>query len=314
MSVYASHGLCEGLPSGTTNGFNYTDEKELTDEMRKFWKRDWAIQVHANGNQAMNRTLGAFKTLQLERLYQCIKTDGEKAKGNKKPLVLIHATVGHTALSSERPIENIKKLMVQSNINHPCFLDSSFERDGSTRYFDGALDISVSHTAAHTAYWGGAFENILDGNAQSYTDAKYPNDPYSAFTASVVPTKTDLDNGVPLSLNSDAPITPANPLWYVEQVVTRNTWYYPKLGDEDVLDMPGADEQKIDVYTALKGITIVPAQQNQLDKHIGSIEVGKHADFVILDGNPLQRKDANNIHKIKVLGTYIDGKEVVPFK
>jgi imidazolonepropionase-like amidohydrolase len=38
---------------------------------------------------------------------------------------------------------------------------------------------------------------------------------------------------------------------------------------------------------ALKLVTINPAKQLKIDKYVGSLEPGKHADFVIWSGNPL---------------------------
>ena len=36
-------------------------------------------------------------------------------------------------------------------------------------------------------------------------------------------TQRELELKVPFSLHSDMPVTPVNPLWYVEQAVTRYT-------------------------------------------------------------------------------------------
>jgi hypothetical protein len=44
--------------------------------------------------------------------------------------------------------------------------------------------------------------------------------------------------------------------------------------------------QRVDVITALKGMTIWPAYQHFEDKTKGSIEPGKLADFVILSADP----------------------------
>ena len=43
----------------------------------------------------------------------------------------------------------------------------------------------------------------------------------------------------------------------------------------------------LDPHEALKLVTINPAKQLQIDKWVGSLEVGKDADFVIWDGEPL---------------------------
>lgn len=50
-------------------------------------------------------------------------------------------------------------------------------------------------------------------------------------------------------------------------------------------DMIGPD-QRVDVMTALKAMTIWPAYQSFEEDQKGSIEVGKLADLVILSGDP----------------------------
>jgi len=44
----------------------------------------------------------------------------------------------------------------------------------------------------------------------------------------------------------------------------------------------------LDIYDALKAITINPAVILGIDDKVGSIEKGKHADLVLYDGNPLE--------------------------
>ncbi|NMB26720.1 MAG: amidohydrolase [Tissierellia bacterium] len=60
----------------------------------------------------------------------------------------------------------------------------------------------------------------------------------------------------------------------------------------------------LDEMEALKAITINPAEIIGIDDRVGSIEVGKDADIVIFDGNPV--KDIN----CKTYATIIDGKVV----
>ena len=54
--------------------------------------------------------------------------------------------------------------------------------------------------------------------------------------------------------------------------------------------------------SALKALTINPAEMMHLDKRIGSIEPGKDADFVVLSGRPF------SVYT-QVLQTYIDGQK-----
>ena len=43
----------------------------------------------------------------------------------------------------------------------------------------------------------------------------------------------------------------------------------------------------LDEAEALKLVTINPAKQLRIDKYVGSLEIGKDADFVIWSGHPL---------------------------
>jgi hypothetical protein len=70
-------------------------------------------------------------------------------------------------------------------------------------------------------------------------------------------------------------------------------------------DILGPD-QRVDVMTALKSMTIWPAWQHFEEKSKGSIETGKLADFVILDKDPTAI-DPETIDEIKVVQTIKEG-------
>ena len=59
----------------------------------------------------------------------------------------------------------------------------------------------------------------------------------------------------------------------------------------------------MDSKKAIEAITINPAKTLGIDNRVGSIEVGKDADIVIWDNNPLEIQS-------NVLYTIIDGKVV----
>jgi predicted amidohydrolase YtcJ len=113
-------------------------------------------------------------------------------------------------------------------------------------------------------------------------------------------TKTALDLGLKFSFSDNAPLTSTNPLLMIQQGVTRQVLH------DGVLN----PDQAISVNEAIKAVTIYPAWQSFRESDLGSIEVGKIADFVILDQNP-KTIEPRKIGTIKVLKTYLDGKPVI---
>lgn len=64
---------------------------------------------------------------------------------------------------------------------------------------------------------------------------------------------------------------------------------------------------KKDNYDALRCATIVAARISKLDDSLGTLEVGKWADVIVIDGNPLDDLDALN----HVQQTFIAGKQMI---
>ena len=62
-------------------------------------------------------------------------------------------------------------------------------------------------------------------------------------------------------------------------------------------------------FHALRAITIHPAEHIGIADRVGSIEVGKYADMVILEKN-LFEIPLEEIHKVKVCETIMDGKTI----
>ena len=106
-----------------------------------------------------------------------------------------------------------------------------------------------------------------------------------------------LRNGVPLAIHSDAPVTPMGPLHVAWCAVNRKTPSGRLLGED----------QKITVEQALYAITIGAAFTLKLDHEIGSIEVGKKADFALLDEDPLAI-EPDGLRDIGVVGTVMGGR------
>jgi imidazolonepropionase-like amidohydrolase len=64
---------------------------------------------------------------------------------------------------------------------------------------------------------------------------------------------------------------------------------------------------KKDNYDALRSATIVPAKISRMDDKIGTLEAGKLADVIVIDGNPLESLDA--LEHVQM--TFIGGRKML---
>jgi predicted amidohydrolase YtcJ len=108
-----------------------------------------------------------------------------------------------------------------------------------------------------------------------------------------------LDAG--FSLHSDFMVTDPDPMHMIQMAVTRRTWKEPDF----VLNAA----ERVSVESAIRAMTSVAAWQLFSEHEIGSLEVGKLADLVILEEDP-RRVDPEAIRSIRVLETWMDGERV----
>ena len=108
---------------------------------------------------------------------------------------------------------------------------------------------------------------------------------------------TALAMGVPFAIHCDAPVTPIGPLFTAWCAVNRLTASGRTLGEAE----------KISVADALRAITLGAAYTLKLDEEIGSIDVGKCADFAILDEDPLEVAPVK-LKDVQVWGTVLGGR------
>jgi predicted amidohydrolase YtcJ len=101
---------------------------------------------------------------------------------------------------------------------------------------------------------------------------------------------------------SDYWVTEVEPLLAIETAVTRQD---PWTNDGPVLN----EDERVDLATMIEAYTINGAYQMKLDDVQGSIEVGKRADFVVLDRN-LFEIPASEISDAQVVMTVFDGRTV----
>ncbi len=114
------------------------------------------------------------------------------------------------------------------------------------------------------------------------------------------PMRTALDKGVNLTSSSDAPITVPNWILGVENAVLRESLTSGAVS---------GPEEAVTVEEAIRTYTINGAYQDHLETVKGSIEVGKVADFCIIDQDILSI-DPHKIRNTKVLKTIVNGQVV----
>jgi predicted amidohydrolase YtcJ len=109
--------------------------------------------------------------------------------------------------------------------------------------------------------------------------------------------------GATLAMGSDWSVSTANPLLEMEVAVTRVS---------DVsrgVQPPFLPDERIELIDALAAFTAGTAWVNHLEHELGSIEVGKTGDLVVLDRDLFDR-GAGAIGESRVVGTFIDGISV----
>ncbi|RJS61359.1 amidohydrolase [Bacillus sp. PK3_68] len=146
------------------------------------------------------------------------------------------------------------------------------------------LGIAGSFFINHVYYWGDRHEKIFLGPERARR---------------ISPLAEAIKFNLLFTLHSDCPITPISPLFSVWAAVNRLK------KDGSIL----GPEQRIDVIAALKAMTIYGAQLNFAESVLGSIEIGKQADFAVLEADPTAIHP-EEIKDVSILATYIAGQPV----
>ncbi|MHA7130651.1 amidohydrolase [Algoriphagus namhaensis] len=146
------------------------------------------------------------------------------------------------------------------------------------------LNILPSLFPMHTFYWGDWHrESVLGEERAAY----------------ISPTRDVVDAGLSVTSHHDAPVTFPNSLRVLDATVNRVTRSGFILGPD----------QRISAYEGLKTLTEWAAYQHFEEDSKGTLALGKYADLVILDKNPL-KVDPMTIHEITVIQTVKEGKTV----
>ena len=145
------------------------------------------------------------------------------------------------------------------------------------------LNIIASLFPLHTFYWGDWHKELIGDSLGN----------------KISPTRTALNKGLRITIHTDAPVALPNlmrVIWTATNRVSRSG------------NIIGENE-RLTPYEALKCITEWSAYQHFEEESKGTLEVGKLADLVILDSNPV-KVDLENIKNIVVLQTIKEGSTV----
>lgn len=142
------------------------------------------------------------------------------------------------------------------------------------------LGLSLGFFVDHIYYYGDALPDIVGDRANRY-----------------MPVGTAVAAGVVTTLHGDHPASPIDPLRTLRVAVERGS----VSGQTRT-----APDQAISRAQALKAMTLDAARQLGQGDLIGSIEVGKRADFTLFEGNPL----TGDWSDLAVTGTWKQGQPV----
>ncbi len=155
--------------------------------------------------------------------------------------------------------------------------------------FDRAasLGVTISMLPAQFIYWG----DLLDGQM-------FPTEIGSQWMRA----GDAFRSGALVTFHNDGSVSPPIPLLNIQCMVTRRT-------PSGTLHGP---EQQVTLDDALKAHTINAAHQLFREKDLGSIEVGKIADFVQLSADPYTVDSDKLTEEVKVSGTWVNGSKTDP--
>jgi predicted amidohydrolase YtcJ len=147
------------------------------------------------------------------------------------------------------------------------------------------LGVIPSFFGMHTYYWGDLHVKNL-GKERAYR---------------ISPAATARKKGMIYTQHHDSPIVYPNSIMILHAVVNRTSRSGQVIGAEE----------RISPYDALRSITTWAAYQHFEEDLKGDLSVGKLADFVVLDKNPL-KVEPMTIKDMKVLETIKEGKTIFP--
>jgi len=185
--------------------------------------------------------------------------------------------------ATELVLDALEKILDRyPRLDHRHTLQHCQMADASQLARAAKLGLCINFFSNHLYYWGDAhYEQTMGADRANRMDA--------AESARRL--------GIPFAFHSDAPITPLNPLFTAWCASQRETSSGRVLGASE----------RVPVAHALRAITLGAAYTLKMDHLVGSIEVGKFADFAVLDDDPSEVAP-DRLKTLQVWGTVLGGR------
>ena len=184
--------------------------------------------------------------------------------------------------------EHAEMACPQADIRHVLIHAQTIREDQLQRMAElnarSGANISPSFHIVHPWYWGDRHQTIFLGPERAKR---------------ISPAQQALEMGLRFSTHLDAPVVPVTSMLRMWAPTTRETHGGVVLGPE----------LRISVMQSIRAMTIDAAWQMHLDDQIGSIEVGKQADLVVLDRDPLTTP-LDELRDIHILQTWVGGVRI----
>lgn len=146
------------------------------------------------------------------------------------------------------------------------------------------LGLIPSFFVDHVYFWGDRHRDVFLGPERA---------------ARISPAGSAEKRNMIYTLHDDAPVVPADPFRSMWVAVTRRTSSGRKLGADEAITREAA----------LRALTLNSAHMHYIEDEKGSLEIGKKADMIVLDANPLTVPETQ-LREIRVLETVKDGMSV----
>lgn len=178
-------------------------------------------------------------------------------------------------------IEYARKKTGRADIR-PHLIHCQYVREDQFDRIKEMGNIGMTFMTPHVFFWGDMHRDLLIGPKRA---------------SKINSMKSAVERSIPYAIHNDPPVSPPDALHSMWVAVNRLTSSGKVLGPEQRI----TPEQALLAYTKQAAIVL------GIEDEIGTLEVGKYADFVVLSESPLEINPIK-IKDIKVLATVMNGQ------